>query len=116
MHHNNNTYVCIAACAALLAASHATAATAPPRPNILLILADDMGYSDVSPYGSEIYTPNIARLAAQGMMFENFHVGAYCAPTRSMLMTGAETTASASATWSNCWRPTSAASQATKAP
>jgi arylsulfatase A-like enzyme len=38
------------------------------RPNILLILADDMGYSDVSPYGGEMFTPNIARLAAQGMM------------------------------------------------
>ena len=66
------------------------AASAAERPNILVILADDMGYSDISPYGSEIYTPSIAQLANQGLMFTNFHVAAYCAPTRSMLMTGAD--------------------------
>jgi arylsulfatase A-like enzyme len=68
----------------------AFAASAAGRPNILLILADDMGWSDASPYGSEIFTPTIARLADQGAMFTNFHVAAYCAPTRSMLMTGAD--------------------------
>ena len=56
----------------------------------MLILADDMGYSDTSPYGSEIYTPNIARLADQGVTLSNFHVMAYCAPTRSALMTGVD--------------------------
>jgi arylsulfatase A-like enzyme len=66
------------------------AALAAERPNILLIVADDMGYSDASPYGGEIFTPNIARLANQGMMFTNFHVAAYCAPTRAMLLTGAD--------------------------
>ena len=65
-------------------------ARAAGQPNILLILADDMGYSDVSPYGSEIFTPNIARLANQGMMFTDFHVAAYCAPTRGMLLTGVD--------------------------
>jgi arylsulfatase len=65
-------------------------AHAAERPNLLLILADDMGYSDVSPYGGEIFTPNIARLAAQGMMLSDFHVAAYCAPTRSMLLTGVD--------------------------
>ncbi len=49
-----------------------------------------MGYSDISPYGSEIFTPNIARLAYQGAMFTNFHVAAYCTPTRAMLLTGAD--------------------------
>jgi arylsulfatase A-like enzyme len=63
---------------------------ADDRPNILLLLADDMGYSDISPYGSEIFTPNIARLADQGLMLTNFHVAAYCAPTRSMLLTGVD--------------------------
>lgn len=62
--------------------------TAAERPNILLILADDMGYSDTSPYGGEIFTPNIARLANQGLMLTNFHVAAYRAPTRSTLLTG----------------------------
>ena len=70
--------------------SSGTAAFAAHRPNILLIVADDMGYSDASPYGGEIFTPNIARLANQGMMFTNFHVAAYCAPTRAMLLTGAD--------------------------
>src|SRR5579872_844069 len=65
-------------------------ALAANAPNILLILADDMGYSDISPYGSEIFTPNLARLANQGMLLSNFHVAAYCAPTRSMLMTGTD--------------------------
>jgi arylsulfatase len=87
---NTSKLACVAACATLFFGLNARAAQAPARPNILLILADDMGYSDASPYGSEVYTPNIARLAAQGMMFSNFHVGAYCAPTRSMLMTGAD--------------------------
>ncbi|QGM47794.1 arylsulfatase [Methylocystis heyeri] len=68
----------------------ADAAPRPQRPNILLILADDMGYSDVGAYGGEIYTPSIDRLAAQGIRFTNFHTSAYCAPTRSMLMTGAD--------------------------
>ena len=70
--------------------SAANAAKAAEPPNILLILADDMGYSDASPYGGEIFTPNIARLANQGMMLTDFHVAAYCAPTRSMLMTGVD--------------------------
>jgi arylsulfatase len=65
-------------------------ARADGRPNILVILADDMGYSDASPYGGEIFTPNIARLADQGMMLSDFHVAAYCAPTRSMLLTGVD--------------------------
>jgi arylsulfatase len=63
-------------------------ARAAERPNILLIVADDMGWSDAGVYGGEIYTPTINRLANQGYQFLNFHVGAMCAPTRSMLMTG----------------------------
>ena len=58
------------------------------RPNILVIVADDMGWSDLGVYGGEIFTPNLNRLAAQGYQFLNFHVGSMCAPTRSMLMTG----------------------------
>ena len=58
------------------------------RPNIVLLLADDLGFSDLGSYGSEIDTPNIDRLAASGMRFSNFHVAASCAPTRAMLMTG----------------------------
>jgi arylsulfatase len=63
---------------------------AAEKPNILLILADDMGYGDIGVFGSEIETPNIDKLASQGMTFSNFHVGAACAPTRTMLMTGVD--------------------------
>lgn len=57
-------------------------------PNIVLLLADDLGFSDLGSYGSEIQTPNIDNLAASGVRFSNFHVAASCAPTRAMLMTG----------------------------
>ena len=53
---------------------------APPGrrpPNVVFILADDMGYSDLGSYGGEIYTPRIDRLAAQGVRFTNFHTSAY---------------------------------------
>ena len=59
-------------------------------PNILLILADDMGYSDIGAFGSEIETPNIDSLARSGVMLTNFHVAASCAPTRAMLLTGVD--------------------------
>lgn len=58
------------------------------RPNILVILADDMGFSDVSCYGSEIDTPNIDRLADGGLRFTQFYNTARCCPTRASLMTG----------------------------
>ena len=61
---------------------------ADPRPNILLIVADDMGFSDPGVYGGEISTPNIDALAAEGLQFSNFNVAATCSPTRAMLMTG----------------------------
>ncbi|MBV8099126.1 MAG: arylsulfatase [Verrucomicrobia bacterium] len=63
-------------------------ATSPGSPNLVLIVADDMGFSDTSPYGGEIFTPNIASLAYQGTMFINFHVAPTCTPTRAMLLTG----------------------------
>ena len=59
-------------------------------PNILLIVADDMGYTDIGTFGSEIETPQIDALAAAGMIFSNFHVAAACAPTRAMLLTGVD--------------------------
>lgn len=74
---------CLAACAQIVTAQE-------KRPNILLIVADDMGWSDAGSYGGEIFTPNIDRLANQGYQFLNFHVGSMCAPTRSMLMTGVD--------------------------
>ncbi|MBI5773148.1 MAG: arylsulfatase [Verrucomicrobia bacterium] len=66
-----------------------TANAAPaPRPNIILILADDMGFSDLGCYGGEIQTPNLDRLAAGGMRFSQFYNCALCGPSRAALMTG----------------------------
>ncbi|UCD39370.1 MAG: arylsulfatase [Fidelibacterota bacterium] len=58
------------------------------RPNIILIMADDMGFSDVGCYGGEIHTPNIDGLAAQGIRFTHFYNAARCCPTRAALLTG----------------------------
>ncbi len=58
------------------------------RPNIVLIMADDMGYSDIGCYGGEINTPNIDRLANEGVRFGTFYNMATCNPTRSSLLTG----------------------------
>ena len=58
------------------------------RPNILLIVADDLGYTDPGCYGGDIKTPNIDSLAKQGLQFTNFHTAPLCAPTRSMILSG----------------------------
>jgi arylsulfatase A-like enzyme len=62
--------------------------TSANRPNVVLILADDMGYSDLGCYGSEISTPNLDSLAANGIRFSRFYNGARCCPTRASLLTG----------------------------
>lgn len=59
-----------------------------PRPNILLIVADDLGYSDIGCFGGEIRTPHLDRLAASGLRATDFHVAPSCSPTRSMMLTG----------------------------
>ena len=66
----------------------ASAAAAAPRPNIIVILSDDMGYSDLGCYGSEIATPNLDRLASNGLRFTRFYNNARCCPTRASLLTG----------------------------
>ena len=66
----------------------AGAAEEQQRPNIVLIVVDDMGYSDIGAFGGEIQTPTIDALAASGIRFTNFYVGPTCSPTRSMLMSG----------------------------
>ena len=65
----------------------------PPRapegaPNVVIVLADDLGYADLGCYGSEIATPELDRLAAEGVRYTNFHVNPMCSPTRASLMTG----------------------------
>jgi arylsulfatase len=60
------------------------------QPNFLLIVVDDMGYSDCEPFGGEIRTPNLVKLAKGGARFRNFYVSPLCAPTRSLLLTGVD--------------------------
>ena len=63
-------------------------AAAADKPNIIVILLDDLGYSDLSCYGGEIDTPNIDALAENGVRFESFYNSARCCPSRASLMTG----------------------------
>ena len=75
---------------ALCGAGSALAAAPTVRPNILLLVGDDWGYSDVGAYGGEMRTPNLDALARSGVQFSNFHVAASCSPTRAMLHTGVD--------------------------
>lgn len=78
----------IGAMASLIFGLVPAAAQEPARPNIVLILADDVAFTDFGAYGSEINTPNIDALAQRGVLFTNFHATPMCAPSRAMLMTG----------------------------
>lgn len=71
-----------------MACQAAEPAAASARPNIVVILVDDLGYSDLGCYGGEIRTPNIDRLAARGLRFTQFYNTARCCPTRAALLTG----------------------------
>jgi arylsulfatase len=71
-----------------LFASVCIAANAAPRPNILLIMIDDVGYSDLGCFGSAIQTPNVDSLAKEGVRFTQFYNTARCCPTRASLLTG----------------------------
>jgi arylsulfatase len=78
--------------AALFAVStSAQAQLQPKRPNIVVILGDDLGFADIGAFGSEIRTPNLDALAREGMRFTNFYTHASCSPTRSMLLSGVDT-------------------------
>jgi arylsulfatase A-like enzyme len=63
-------------------------AAAPARPNVIVILIDDMGFSDLQCYGGEVPTPNINKLAAEGVRFTQFYNTARCSPSRAALLTG----------------------------
>ena len=73
-------------CLSLLAMS----GLADERPNIVLIVADDVGYADIGAYGSEIRTPNLDALALEGMRLTNYHAAPTCGPSRSMMLTGVD--------------------------
>ena len=72
----------------VIASQHAVAADNENRPNIVLIMADDMGWSDAGCYGGEIQTPNLDQLAREGLRFTQFYNCARCVPTRASLMYG----------------------------
>ena len=80
----------------LAAGTLAACSAAPPvakaagKPNILLILADDLGYADLGAYGGEIATPNLDRLARGGATLTSFYASPFCSPTRAMLMSGTD--------------------------
>jgi arylsulfatase len=77
--------------AGLIAVAPAVEAQPAKKPNIVMIVADDMGFADLGSYGSEISTPNMDALATDGVRFTNFYTHATCSPTRSMLLTGVDT-------------------------
>lgn len=72
----------------LIASTAAGRAAEPPRPNIIVILVDDMGFSDIGCYGGEIPTPHLDALAANGLRFTQFYNTGRCCPTRASLLTG----------------------------
>src|ERR1017187_3563480 len=70
-------------------ASHLPCAQATPKPNIILILADDMGYGDIRPFGSvKNRTPNLDRMAREGVKFTSFYAAPVCTPSRAQILTG----------------------------
>ena len=71
-----------------LSLSVAVANRANKPPHILLVVADDLGWSDVGFHGSKIQTPNIDQLASEGVILDNYYVMPICTPTRSALLTG----------------------------
>ena len=75
----------------MAASGPAVAQSAPRRPNIVIILGDDLGYSDMGMFGGEIRTPNLDALAKDGLRFTNFYTHASCSPSRSMLLSGVDT-------------------------
>jgi arylsulfatase len=72
----------------LIAPAFSQSKTSKEKPNIILILVDDLGFSDFGAYGSEIQTPNIDKLAAEGLRLREFYNNSICAPTRASLITG----------------------------
>lgn len=74
--------------AALMLTAGGPAAAASGKPNFIVIVADDLGFSDLGSFGGEIRSPNLDRLAKEGLRFTNFYVAPSCSPTRSMLLTG----------------------------
>ena len=78
------------ACALFLSIGSAGAQTQPQRPNIVVVVVDDAGFSDFGAYGGEAHTPNIDALARRGAQFSRYYTSPLCAPSRAMLLTGVD--------------------------
>ena len=76
--------------AAMMLTSCASVGDVMKSPNVLIIVADDMGYSDIGAFGSEIATPNLDKLVSDGRVLTNFRTAPACSPTRAMLLSGAD--------------------------
>jgi arylsulfatase len=83
--------IIISVLAALVTPAVVIAQDAPRRPNIVVILGDDLGFADMGMFGGEIKTPNLDAIARDGVRFTNFYTHASCSPTRSLLLTGVDT-------------------------
>lgn len=79
-----------AGCATTAATNTPAAPSTQKPPNVLVIMADDLGFSDITPFGGEIDTPNLNRLAEHGVRFNDFQVTPYSAPSRASFLTGAD--------------------------
>lgn len=90
MHNNNALLRRLGMALGLMAASMVASADNADKPNFLLIMADDLGYSDIGAYGGEIETPSLDALADEGIRMTNFHTAPTCSPTRAMLLSGAD--------------------------
>lgn len=86
-----STLVIVSMVASLATPGIVPAADAPRRPNIVIILGDDLGFADMGSFGGEIKTPNLDALAKDGVRFANFYTHASCSPTRSVLLSGVDT-------------------------
>ena len=85
---NNRLIATVLCLAAVLTVAQAVARAAEKRPNVILIMCDDMGWSDLGCYGGEVQTPHLNRLAAEGMRFTQFYNNAKCTTTRASILTG----------------------------
>lgn len=90
MYNNNALLRRLGMALGLMAASMMASADKVGKPNFLLIVADDLGYSDIGAYGGEIETPSLDALADEGIRMTNFHTAPTCSPTRSMLLSGTD--------------------------
>ncbi|MDE2371195.1 MAG: arylsulfatase [Burkholderiales bacterium] len=90
MHPLRRIAAALLSAACVLAAPASQAAETARRPNILVIVADDLGYSDLGAFGGEISTPHLDKLAKAGVRMTGFHASPFCSPTRAMLMSGVD--------------------------